>query len=184
MVGERRLFPAEVVQRIRAGGDPARFGGFSTIPGGSYTSQWWMFHDDHGAYAARGVHGQTIYIDPTAEMVLVRFASHPRAQNGVIDPTSLPAYRGRGRFPDGAVAPAHKRVSLKNGKPATAADRAMAGILAARPRANPKPRVVTPPTDSSIVCPISVHPTDSARVCQCENSPSRGAVAPAPRLGH
>lgn len=97
-INGNRLFPAEVVRNIRAGGDPAKFGGFPTIPGGSYTSQWWVFHDDHGAFAARGVHGQTIYVDPTAEMVLVRFASFPRAQNGLIDPTSLPAYRAVAEF--------------------------------------------------------------------------------------
>jgi hypothetical protein len=88
-----RLFPAEVVDKIRAGGDPAKFRGFPTIPNGSYTSQWWVFHNENGAFAARGVHGQTIYVDPAADMVLVRFASFPRAQNGVIDPTSLPAYQ-------------------------------------------------------------------------------------------
>ncbi|MDU8911916.1 serine hydrolase [Aestuariicoccus sp. MJ-SS9] len=88
-----RLFPAEVVNTIAAGGDPSKFAGFPTIPNGSYTSQWWVFHNDHGAYAARGVHGQTIYVDPTAEMVLVRLASYPRAQNGFIDPTSLPTYQ-------------------------------------------------------------------------------------------
>ena len=89
-----RLFPAEVVANISAGGDRSKFGsGFPTVGAGSYTSQWWVFHNDHGAYAARGVHGQTIYIDPTAEMVLVRLASFPKAQNGFIDPTSLPAYQ-------------------------------------------------------------------------------------------
>ena len=88
-----RLFPAEVVKNIRAGGDPAKFQGFPTIPNGSYTSQWWVFHNENGAFAARGVHGQTIYVDPAADMVLVRFASFPRAQNGLIDPTSLPAYQ-------------------------------------------------------------------------------------------
>ena len=94
VINGERLFPAEVVQKIRAGGDRSKFGdGFPTIPNGSYTSQWWVFHNDHGAFAARGVHGQTIYVDPTAEMVLVRFASFPRAQNGFIDPTSLPAYQ-------------------------------------------------------------------------------------------
>lgn len=93
MINGQRLFPAEAVQAIRAGGDPAKFGGYPTIPGGSYKSQWWVFHDDHGAFAARGVHGQTIYIDPAAEMVLVRFASFPTAANGGIDPTSLPAFR-------------------------------------------------------------------------------------------
>lgn len=93
MSGER-LFPADVVANISAGGDRSKFGsGFPTMGAGSYTSQWWVFHNEHGAFAARGVHGQTIYVDPTAEMVLVRFASFPRAQNGFIDPTSLPAYQ-------------------------------------------------------------------------------------------
>lgn len=88
-----RLFPAEVVETIATGGDQSKFGDFATLPNGSYTSQFWVFHNDNGAYAARGVHGQTIYVDPTAEMVLVRLASFPRAQNGFIDPTSLPAYQ-------------------------------------------------------------------------------------------
>ena len=92
-INGERLFPAEVVETIAAGGNPSKFAGFKTIPNGSYTSQWWVFHNDHGAYAARGVHGQTIYVDPTAEMVLVRLASFPQAQNGFIDPTSLPAYQ-------------------------------------------------------------------------------------------
>jgi len=98
VINGERLFPAAVVETIRAGGDPAKFAGFATIPNGSYTSQWWVFHNDHGAFAARGVHGQTIYVDPTAEMVLVRLASFPRAQNGFIDPTSLPAYQAVAEF--------------------------------------------------------------------------------------
>ena len=93
-----RLFAASVVEAIAQGGDRSKFGGFPTIPTGSYTSQWWVFHNDHGAYAARGVHGQTIYVDPTAEMVLVRLASFPQAQNGFIDPTSLPAYQAVAEF--------------------------------------------------------------------------------------
>lgn len=93
VINGKRLFPAEVARRIQQGGDPSKFGGFPTIPSGSYTSQWWVFHNEHGAYAARGVHGQTIYVDPTADMVLVRFASFPSAANGRIDPTSLPAYQ-------------------------------------------------------------------------------------------
>ena len=97
-INGERLFPANVVQKIAAGGDQSKFGGFPTIENGSYTSQWWVFHNDHGAFAARGVHGQTIYIDPKAEMVLVRLASFPRAQNGFIDPTSLPAYQAVDEF--------------------------------------------------------------------------------------
>lgn len=98
VINGKRLFPSSVVEKIKAGGDPDKFKGFPTIPEGSYTSQWWVFHNEHGAYAARGVHGQTIYVDPAAEMVLVRLASYPRAQNGFIDPTSLPAYHAVARF--------------------------------------------------------------------------------------
>lgn len=95
VINGERLFPAEAVQRIRQGADKEAFAkaGYKTLPGGSYRGMWWVFHNKNGAFAARGVHGQTIYIDPTAEMVIVRFASYPVAGNAVIDPTSLPAYQ-------------------------------------------------------------------------------------------
>ena len=67
--------------------------GYATLPGWSYHNFWWVSHDDHGAFTARGIHGQTIYVDPKAEMVIARFASHPLAGNVNLDPTSLPAYR-------------------------------------------------------------------------------------------
>jgi len=91
----QRLFPQEVVENIRAGGDKRAFAkaGYKTLDGGSYRGMWWVFHNKHGAFAARGVHGQTIYVDPTAEMVIVRFSSFPSAKNAKIDPTSLPAYQ-------------------------------------------------------------------------------------------
>lgn len=99
VIDGERLFPAEVVDKIAAGGDRSKFGsGFPTLGAASYKSQWWVFHNAHGAFAARGVHGQTIYVDPTAEMVLVRFASFPQAPNGLIDPTSLPAYQAVAEF--------------------------------------------------------------------------------------
>ena len=89
------LFPKDVAENIRAGGDKKAFAkaGYKSLEGGSYRSMWWIFHNKHGAFAARGVHGQTIYVDPTAEMVIVRFASYPAAKNAQIDPTSLPAYQ-------------------------------------------------------------------------------------------
>lgn len=94
-INGQRLFPKEVVENIRAGGKKSAFAkaGYKTLEGGSYRSMWWVFHNSHGAFAARGVYGQTIYVDPTVEMVIVRFASFPTAKNAKIDPTSLPAYQ-------------------------------------------------------------------------------------------
>lgn len=59
---------------------------------------WWVSHNEHGAFMARGVHGQALYVDPLAEMVIARFASHPVASNTANDPTSLPAYEAVARY--------------------------------------------------------------------------------------
>ena len=85
----------EVVAGIKAGGDKAAFApaGYATLPQGSYRSQWWSMPGNHGAFSARGIHGQAIYIDPVAELVIARFGSHPIAANTMIDPASLPAFR-------------------------------------------------------------------------------------------
>lgn len=92
--GDEQVLPEAAIARLRQGGDPAKFAkaGYD-LPGWSYRGLWWITHDDHGSFAARGVHGQTIWIDPKADMVIARFASHPVAANAASDPTSLPAYR-------------------------------------------------------------------------------------------
>lgn len=91
----QQIVPRAVVEDIRNGASRADFAkaGYATLPGWSYRDMWWVSHDDHGVYAARGIHGQAIYIDPKAEMVIARFASFPLAANANIDPTTLPAFR-------------------------------------------------------------------------------------------
>jgi len=90
----QQIVPRAVVDDIRKGGDRTLFAGagYKTLPGWSYRSMWWVSHNEHGAFTARGIHGQGIYIDPAAQMVIVRFASHPLAANANLDPMSLPAY--------------------------------------------------------------------------------------------
>lgn len=90
----QQVIPKAVVDDIRKGADPLKFApaGYHTLPGWSYRNMWWISHNDHGAYMARGIHGQAIYIDPMAQMVIARYASHHIAGNLGIDPLSLPAY--------------------------------------------------------------------------------------------
>ena len=90
----QQILPKAVIDDIRKGGDKAAFqaAGYATLPGWSYRNMWWVSHNEHGAFAARGVHGQAIYIDPKAEMVIARYASFPMPANAFNDPTSLPAY--------------------------------------------------------------------------------------------
>ncbi len=94
----RQIVPAAVVMAIERGADPAHFAqaGYALLPGWSYRSMWWITHNPHGAYMARGVHGQMIYVDPAAEMVIARYASHPQAANAHLDPSSLPAWAALG----------------------------------------------------------------------------------------
>jgi hypothetical protein len=92
-IGARRIVPAAAVAAVRTPGDPAKFpaASYPTLPGWSYRSQWW--HAPDGTIMARGVHGQAIWIDPRAEVVIARVASNPAAANVPLDPFTLPAFR-------------------------------------------------------------------------------------------
>jgi CubicO group peptidase (beta-lactamase class C family) len=90
-----QIVSGAAVESIRGGGSKEAFAkaGYVFLPDSSYRSQWWIMPGNHGAFSARGIHGQVIYVDPAAEMTIARFASHPVAANSALDPTSLPAYR-------------------------------------------------------------------------------------------
>jgi CubicO group peptidase (beta-lactamase class C family) len=97
----QQIVPEAVVADIRNGGDKERFAaaGYRTLPGWSYRNMWWVSHNKHGAYMARGVHGQAIYIDPAAKMVIARLASNKTAANAPdIDSASLPAYHALAEY--------------------------------------------------------------------------------------
>ena len=93
-IGSSEIISKAVVDDIRKGADPGKFkkAGYHMLKGWSYRNMWWMTHNDHDAFMARGVHGQRLYIDPKAEMVIARLASHPIAGNAANDPTTIPAF--------------------------------------------------------------------------------------------
>jgi CubicO group peptidase (beta-lactamase class C family) len=90
----QQIVPKAVVDDIRKGGRTSDFAkaGYATLPGWSYRDMWWVTNNEDGAFMARGVNGQAIYVDPKAEMVIARFGSHPVAANAGNDPTTLPAF--------------------------------------------------------------------------------------------
>lgn len=90
-----RILPSEAIEDIFHGGNPEAFEKSregKSLKGWSYRDMWWITNNDHRAIMARGVHGQAIYIDPAAQMVIVRLASSNLSSNLLIDPLSLPAY--------------------------------------------------------------------------------------------
>ncbi len=90
-----QLFPKEVAETIIKGASKEDFAksDHPGLKGWSYKNLWWITENKNGAYAARGIYGQTIYIDRAAKMVIVRLASFPVAANAANDATSLPAYQ-------------------------------------------------------------------------------------------
>lgn len=90
----QQIIAEAAVADTEKGADKAQFAkaGYTQLKGWSYRNMWWITHNEHDAYTARGIYGQSIYIDPKAEMVIVRYASHPIAGNAANDPVSLPMY--------------------------------------------------------------------------------------------
>lgn len=92
--GEQILHPATVPDIMAGSALPAFESATQEyLKPWSYRSMWWVTGDQNGSYMARGVHGQNIFIDPANELVVARFASHPKAANAYNDPVTLPAYR-------------------------------------------------------------------------------------------
>lgn len=75
-VGDFQLVPSEVVEDIRNGSSREAFAKSDegkpgeAMEGWSYRNQWWVSHNEHGAYTALGIYGQWIYVDPKAQMVI------------------------------------------------------------------------------------------------------------------
>ncbi len=89
------VVPKAVVDDIRFNGSVEAFkpAGYVTLPGWAYRNMWWVSNNAHGAYMARGIYGQNVFIDPKAEMVIARLGSHTVAANTATDHLVLPAYQ-------------------------------------------------------------------------------------------
>ncbi len=77
-----QVVPRAFVEDLLAGGDTTAASGshFQAVhPGGSYRSQWWVTGDDHGVVYGAGIHGQYLWVDPQADVVIAKFGAHPEA---------------------------------------------------------------------------------------------------------
>jgi len=84
----QRILSQETVERIFTPGDPEVFTRhypddpwYGSVAY-AYHDQWWTFNNAHKAVSAIGVHGQYIYLDPKAEMVVIKQSSSPDAEGG------------------------------------------------------------------------------------------------------
>ena len=77
--GKVQVVPETVVAKIAAGGTPRpSLWGNENSMDNSYRSQWYIHHPS-ATFSAAGIHGQNIYVDPAADVVVVIQSSNPPA---------------------------------------------------------------------------------------------------------
>ena len=82
----QQILSQAIAERILQAGNREPFNRYYQDPwyehiGYAYHDQWWTFNTPHKPVSAIGVFGQFIYIDPVAEMVIVKQSSHPEAES-------------------------------------------------------------------------------------------------------
>ena len=95
MARGRPVVPGSWIDDIRIAGDrQAWLDGdlVNLFPAGRYRSQWYQTGNDHDAFAAVGIHGQWIYVDPLSAMVVVKQSSQPTPVDDALDQLTLASF--------------------------------------------------------------------------------------------
>ena len=95
-VETQQIIPAHWVEECRDGGDHEvwRRGGSTTekFVRGSYRNKWYQTGNAHRAFCAIGIHSQWIYIDPVAEVVIVKLSAQADPLNFELGQANLRAF--------------------------------------------------------------------------------------------
>ena len=95
-VGREQIVPRWWIEDILGNGDQRAWLAQPTaakfLPAGRYRSQWYVIGNANGAYCAIGIHGQWIYVDPAAEMVIAKLSSQPMPVDEGMDHLLLAAF--------------------------------------------------------------------------------------------
>jgi CubicO group peptidase (beta-lactamase class C family) len=97
MVAGRQVIPGWWIDDIRRNGDTAAWNKGDLahmLPGGRYRSKWYSVGNDHDAFCAIGIHGQWIYVDPAAEVVIIKVSSQPLALDDPMDKLLIAGFKG------------------------------------------------------------------------------------------
>ncbi|TJW95488.1 MAG: serine hydrolase, partial [Mesorhizobium sp.] len=89
MANGRRIVPeAWVRDTVSTGGDAEAWqrGAMAFLfPQGRYRNKWYQTGAASGAFCGIGIHGQWLYVDPKAEVVITKMSSQPEPVNERLD---------------------------------------------------------------------------------------------------
>ena len=91
-----QVVPAEWAARSRGRGQPhleVSALGDSGYPHYGYANQWWTLGGDHRAFTGLGIHGQYLYVDPDAHVVIVKTSAWDSADDEDRDAETIAAFR-------------------------------------------------------------------------------------------
>lgn len=80
----RQLIPAAWIADMLANGKREAWANGSFVhffPQGRYRSCWYIAGDERGCFAADGIHGQRLWVDPVSRVVAVKLSSQPLASD-------------------------------------------------------------------------------------------------------
>jgi CubicO group peptidase (beta-lactamase class C family) len=100
MARGRQVIPGWWIDDIRGNGDPGpwqRSESSKIAPKGRYRSKWYLLGNDHDAFCGIGIHGQWIYVDPAAELVVAKLSSQPLPLDEPMDFLNLAAFEAIAR---------------------------------------------------------------------------------------
>ncbi|QNS03012.1 serine hydrolase domain-containing protein [Streptomyces xanthii] len=90
----RQIVPVDWIERGRTPGRPHLQAGAlgPDLPGHyGYTNQWWTLGGPHRAFTGRGIYGQYLWIDPAADVVIVKTGAWPVADDDALDAETVAA---------------------------------------------------------------------------------------------
>jgi CubicO group peptidase (beta-lactamase class C family) len=96
----QQVVPQSWIADGRFNGDKATWAAGESAtsnPMGSYRNKWWVMGDSHGAYTGIGVFGQYLWVDPTAALVVAKFASQPLPTDENVDADTARCFQAVGR---------------------------------------------------------------------------------------
>jgi CubicO group peptidase (beta-lactamase class C family) len=92
--GDRPIVPAAWVERSRRSDRPYLQVGALGEPGlrhYGYANQWWTVGGDRRAFTGQGIHGQYLYVDPLADVVIVKCSAWPTEEDDDRDAETIAA---------------------------------------------------------------------------------------------
>jgi CubicO group peptidase (beta-lactamase class C family) len=89
----RSIVPSSSIDETRNRGDNGPWSYHPTwsqlYPRGNYHNQWYNAEDAHRSFFGIGIHGQHLWIDPTANVVIVTFSTRPSALDAAMRSNTL-----------------------------------------------------------------------------------------------